>query len=74
MRDADFAGLQAVLVDNVLLGGEHEPNRLIVDWDVLCVGIFVISDEGLLRRCLLLLLLFGIDVSQKRGGSFLDLR
>lgn len=74
MRDADFAGLQTVLVHNMFLGGEHEPNRLIADWAVLRVGIIIISDERLFRRRLLRLLLFRGNVSQERGRSSLDLR
>lgn len=74
MGDADFSRLQAVLVHDVLLGGEHEPDGFVVDRAVFGVGLVVIPNEGFLGGRLFLLLLLRVDVSQKCGGSFLDLR
>lgn len=73
MRDADFARLETVLVDDVLFSGEDEPNSLIADGRIF-IGIVIIAYECLFRGRVLLLLLFRIDVSQQRGRSSLDLR
>lgn len=74
MRNANFSRLQAVLVDDVLFGGEHEPYGLVMNGAVFGVGLVIISYESFLGRGLFLLLLFRIDMSQQCGGSFLNLK
>ena len=39
VRESDFAGLQAVLVHHVLLGGEDEPDSLVLDGAILVIGV-----------------------------------
>lgn len=56
VRDADLSGLQAVLVDNVLLCGEDEPDSLVVDRCLLIIGV-VVTNQSLLSGRLLLLFL-----------------
>ena len=74
MRDADLAGLQAVLVNNVLLRGKHEPNGFVVHGAVFFVRVaIVVADKSLLGRRLFLLLLRRLDVFQQRRRSASDL-
>ena len=56
--DADFAGLQAVLVHNVLFGGEHKPDGFVVKGRVLVVIFVIISNQSFLCRSLFFFLLF----------------
>ena len=56
MRDADLSGLQAVLVDDVLLCREDEPDSLVVDGGLLVIGVIVTNQSLLSRRLLLLFL------------------
>ena len=72
VRDADFSGLQSVLVDYMLLGGENEPDGFVLGRAVLAIGV-IVANQGLLCASLLLFLLRRLDVLQQRGGSFEDL-
>lgn len=51
MRDADFARLQAVLVDDVLFRREHEPYGFVVQRGIFGfrVGV-IVSDQSFLGR------------------------
>jgi hypothetical protein len=69
VRDADLAGLQAVLVHHMLLSGENEPDCFILGRAVLVIGV-IVANESLLGGGLLLFLLSRLDVLQQRGGSF----
>jgi hypothetical protein len=73
VRDSDLAGLQAVLIHDVLLGGEEQPHGLVVERSVLVIGV-IVTDQGLLGRRLFLLLLGRLDMAQQGGGSFDNLR
>jgi hypothetical protein len=72
--DADLPRLQAVLVHDVLLGGEHEPDGFIVEGRIVVGVVIVVSNEGLLGRCLFLLVLFRFDVPEEGRRSSGDLR
>lgn len=74
VRNADFSGLQTVLVHNVLLGRQYEPDCLVVERCVFVLVIIVISNQRLLRRGFLLLIALRFNVSQKRRRSFRDLK
>lgn len=56
MRNGNFAGLEAVLVYHMLLGGEDEPDGFVLDSGILNIRI-VIADQSLLGRTLLQFLL-----------------
>ena len=73
MRDSNLAGLQAVLIHDVLLGGKEQPHSLVVERSVLIIGV-IVADQGLLSRRLFLLLLSRLDMAQQGGGSFDNLR
>lgn len=73
MWDGNLARLQAVLIDNVLLGRDHEPDSLVVKWGFI-VGLVVVSNKSLLGRRLLLFHLLRFNVSQKRRRSFGNLQ
>jgi hypothetical protein len=71
--NADLAGLQAVLVNNVLLGGEDEPDGFVISGGFF-VGVIIISNKSFLGRRFLFLHLLGFNVSQKRRRGFGDLQ
>lgn len=51
MRDADFARLQTVLVDNVLFRREHEPYGFVVQRGIFGFGVgIIVTDQCLLSR------------------------
>lgn len=56
VRNSDLAGLQAVLIYDVLLGGKEQPHSLVVDRGILIIGV-IVTNQGLFGRRLLLLLL-----------------
>lgn len=71
MGDGDFAGLQAVLIHDVLLGGENEPDGFVVERSLLIIGVLiVVADQGLLGRGLFLRFLVRLDMAQQRGRGF----
>ena len=72
MWESDLARLQAVLIDDVFLGREDEPNGSVVDGGVLVIRV-IIADQSLLGRRLLRLLLSSFDVLQKRRRCPQDL-
>jgi hypothetical protein len=57
----------------VLLGGEEQPDSLVVERSVLIIGV-IVTNQGLLGCRLFLLLLGGLDMAQQCGGSFDNLR
>jgi hypothetical protein len=66
MWNTDFAGLQSVLVDNVLLRCEHEPDGFVVQRGIFGVGV-IVANQSLLGRSRFPLALFRFDVFQKRS-------
>lgn len=74
VRNRDLAWLQAVLVHDVLLRCENEPDRFVVQRGAFFrVAVVVVTDKSLLRGGFLFLVLFGLDVFEEGGGGAGDL-
>lgn len=72
VRNADFSGLQTVLVHDVLLSGEDEPDGFVVKRCAFFI-LVIVSNQGLLGRILFLFFLLRLDVSQKGRRRSADL-
>lgn len=72
VRDGYFSGFQTVLVHDVLLGGQDEPDGFVVKRCVFFI-LVIVSNQGLLGRILFLFFLFRFDLSQKGRRSSADL-